>query len=778
MLKIEHVCAEPYFHDISFTLEDYGMICISSSDSESEKLLADIFCGIQSIQKGKFQIDDFSVCKETLLEYRKHYVSSLVSDFQIIKNKCVKDVVCMHLSYEEQAYYEIMNLWDLYTIEKETMQDLSFEQCFRVLLARCMLKESKVLVFYPDSTPLSLKEREYVYGLLQKCSEYMLVIIIGDKKASYYADRSIEFHDGYLESDDQGIILKNKKQIKQGKVKPYSYPSFLSYRYRYRFVYRALRVVMILILGCFSLFFLCTNLNVVDMQMKILEKHGQQHFLIEKHAQDFLGNIYPRQYMQFQDKDIKELEKNIKGNVMVSYAPVDFYMANAYLNGIYTTNNVPFVSTMGVYEAENMEDTGIKLVSGYYPKEYNEAALTLDAARYLINEQGTSFENYLGKVFYWYGIPLRISGIVEEISYEHAKEKQMPYMNDTYLFVKKGFIQHHPLSNMQSFPLSSKRMLINNRSYEINRFSENPHYLYYTNGSMVLNSLDTLKENEVVLDFQSAVLLGFPYHRIFFDENKTYEEKIWEYLVYIEQWINQSIRVQAYTISTNPDASAFFQKDFIIKGFLLPDDDEIEQGYIDDNATIYMKQSVLEPYVQSGAGIQNVMYYGKKDQLESTLHFLYTNDTYDAVLPSDDVFRLLVLDIQDLSIFLLGSSVCLLLLYGIVMMWLLKRTMKHMKEEMSIWYAYGNSRKSIQKEYEKTFLKYIKKDVWTGLCVSLFFSFIYLILLVWKLEAMPQQFLYLGMILLVSISIYFLKKGVLLYVLHKEAVLPDWYAND
>ena len=141
----------------------------------------------------------------------------------------------------------------------------------------------------------------------------------------------------------------------------------------------------------------------------------------------------------------------------------------------------------------------------------------------------------LEKFFYWYGIPLRISGIVEEISYEHAKEKQMPYMNDTYLFVKKGFIQHHPLSNMQSFPLSSKRMLINNRSYEINRFSENPHYLYYTNGSMVLNSLDTLKENEVVLDFQSAVLLGFPYQRIFFDENKTYEEKIWEYLVYIEQ---------------------------------------------------------------------------------------------------------------------------------------------------------------------------------------------------------------------------------------------------
>ena len=159
MLKIEHVCAEPYFHDISFTLEDCGIISISSSDSESEKLLADIFCGIQSIQKGKFQIDDFSVCKETLLEYRKHYVSSLVSDFQIIKNKCVKDVVCMHLSYEEQAYYEIMNLWDLYTIEKETMQDLSFEQCFRVLLARCMLKESKVLVFYPDKYTFILKRK-------------------------------------------------------------------------------------------------------------------------------------------------------------------------------------------------------------------------------------------------------------------------------------------------------------------------------------------------------------------------------------------------------------------------------------------------------------------------------------------------------------------------------------------------------------------------------------------------------------------------------------------
>ena len=71
MLKIEHVCAEPYFHDISFTLEDYGMISISSSDSESEKLLADIFCGIQSIQKGKFQIDDFSVCKEITFRIQK-----------------------------------------------------------------------------------------------------------------------------------------------------------------------------------------------------------------------------------------------------------------------------------------------------------------------------------------------------------------------------------------------------------------------------------------------------------------------------------------------------------------------------------------------------------------------------------------------------------------------------------------------------------------------------------------------------------------------------------
>lgn len=82
------------------------------------------------------------------------------------------------------------------------------------------------------------------------------------------------------------------------------------------------------------------------MQMKILDKYGQEHFLIEKHAQDFLGNIYSRQYMQFQDNDIKDLQNNIKGNLMVSYAPVDFYMANAYLNGIYTMSYVPAVSTM------------------------------------------------------------------------------------------------------------------------------------------------------------------------------------------------------------------------------------------------------------------------------------------------------------------------------------------------------------------------------------------------------------------------------------------------
>lgn len=64
MLKIEHVCAEPYFHDISFTLEDCGIISISSSDSESEKLLADIFCGIQSIQKASFKLMIFQFVKK------------------------------------------------------------------------------------------------------------------------------------------------------------------------------------------------------------------------------------------------------------------------------------------------------------------------------------------------------------------------------------------------------------------------------------------------------------------------------------------------------------------------------------------------------------------------------------------------------------------------------------------------------------------------------------------------------------------------------------------
>lgn len=779
MLKIEHVCAEPYFHDISFTLEECGMVSISSSDCNSEKTLSGIFCGIQSIQKGYFSIDDFLVNKDTLLEYRKKYVSSLIYDFQIIKDKTVKDTVCMHLSYRKDAYYEVMKLWGLNCIEREHMQDLSFEQCFRVLLARSMLKQSKVLLFYPDSTSLSLKEREYAYTLLKKYSEYMLVIVIGDKRASRYANRSIELHNGYIESDDQGTTFKKKKYIEQGKVKSNSNDGFLSYRHRYRWVYRALRLVMIFILGFFSLFFLSTNLNIVDMQMKILDKYGQEHFLIEKHAQDFLGNIYSRQYMQFQDNDIKDLQNNIKGNLMVSYAPVDFYMANAYLNGIYTMSYVPAVSTMGVYEADSVEEAGTKLLFGDYPKDYNEVAVSLASAYVLMGEQNLKLENFLGSVFYWYGIPLRVSGIVDDISYEHSMVKQMPYMSEAQLFVKKGFINSHPLSDMKSFPLSNKRMLINNRSYEVNRFSENYHYLYYTNGSMVLSSMDTLEEDEVVLNFQGAIMLGFPYQSVFFEEDKTYDEKIMEYLAYIEQWINQNIRVQAYTISTNPDASAFFQKDFIIKGFILPDEDEIKQEYIDKTATIYMNHSVLEPYEESGAGIQNVMYYYEnKEQLQETLEYLYSNDTYDAVLPNADVFQLLVLDIQNLSTFLLGSGICFMFLYGLVFTWLLKRTMGHMKEEISVLYAYGNSKKMIQKEYQKIFLSYIKKDVWIGFCISLFFSFLYLILLVWKLEAMQRQFLCLGIIFLLCGSVYLFTKGLLLYVVHKKEFLQEWYSND
>lgn len=789
MRKLEHLTwaqnGTHLFQDVTFVLEERGLLSITADTPAAQTWLTHILCGTRALPFGSFCFDEFDLSKgdvKTRRQYQSQCVSMLVKDFQIFPQRSVRDNICMHLEVSEEAVKSMLRYWDIAEIEAQMMQDVPYEQQFRVLLARCMLKKSRMLVLDVATTALSEKELQQLYPLLQRCAQHMLVVVIGDTHIALHASRCIELCGGHIESDTLSVRKQPPQKSLPQAEHVHGWDIFrlwLQYHRRYRWAYRILLVLIVVMIGCMSSLFLSTRLDEEATQLQLLQANGLDNFLIEKHVSGDDGTIYETQYVQQQTADVQLLQEQLPGALSVVYAPNDFYMANAYLNGIYQSEQVPLASRMAVCEATSTEALGALILSGSYPQDINEVALCLSTARTLLRQTNLQAEKALGQTIYWYGIPLRITAIFKDDQNLRLETAQplTAYMGNTYLFVKPGFMNAHPLHEMQSFPLSYKRLLVSNHAYAIDRIEDNSSYLSYTSGSMIAEYLPDLPKGNVVLDVGAAISLGFPAYEIFESDAYTNEQKLSAYMEFAGSWTGTSLTIQAYTSASSPSSSSIYQQQFTIHGFLFPSASVLDGSGDYSDGIAYVHADVLEDVLIGGSSIQAIIYHGDAVELKKGLEYIDQHPVYEAYFPDSLLYRLIVLDVKQLQPFLIICSIGLWGLVSFSIWWLHGKMCHKLLPEMSVYCAYGGSLQYLRRCHLRHVMKEIRHDLYIAdICSSIFLA-LYLFLLIWQLHASLWTLWYLFAVPVISLLLYaFLYVAMGISIWHQPLVDP-WFVQ-
>lgn len=756
MLKLEHISIQlndntHQLHDVSFQFPDTGFISIVANDESIMLEFARILAGFQSPATGTLEYDNKLITEfneETLSDYRKDYVSSLFNDFQILEHRTVWDNVCLSTSQSEFDVDKMLIKYKLYKKKEMLMEELDFEDQLRVIIARILLRQPKMLVVYPPSSPFSIDEWNKVYPLLHAISYEMLVIVVQGYHSSVYSERTIEIQDGYIISDSRGnhekeYVPKETKKIKLDKPHKKNILSWLHQHFRFMFFLSKWVMAAGLILLSCALF--STILDVTNIQMSYLEANNLTTIALEKHAIGEGGMVYDNKYSYMDEEDLKILEKELQGDIFAAYAPVNNNTLSQTMYGISADN-------MHVVELNNLQQAGLTNIIGYYPENQNQVAITADSMQYLFPyADENNLESYLGAVISWYGKPLIITGIIPGdqpnlnlyLSMRGYKgEVSYPYnLYDSSIFVVEGFHEKHNIYYQQVFAPSSKRMVdtMTLRSYDVSNIypivSAN-NYFYDGNQLLLDNdgyNQSTVKEDEVILDFSMALDLGYSSHYLngYRDNNIPWEQREEDYCEFVKNWIGKEIQVQAYHIDTAPDDSNIMSKTVTIKGFLFPVSWDYDEEYLRKEGSILMNKNAIQEYMQPNINIQEV-YFHTEDQehMLQALQYLKGHQAYSSYFTNSLLLQFFVIDIKKVGPILYICGIIAFIIASCVTLRLLFQIFKEEKKEMSIYYTQGERMSVLKKFHVKQMLSHLIKSaviacVGSMLIIAIFIQIIY-----------------------------------------------------
>lgn len=733
MIKVEHlhICQKNniLFEDISFTLAQRGFVSFYAERdacSSMAKLL-----GAQSYPKQgslwfqDIQLDRKSVVNGTL---RSSFVQGLFGDFQLLQNKNVLYNVTLGLSYQNQDVETLLKEWGLDRRKYTAVEDLEFEDQAKTIIVRCLLRQTKMIVYDVHSSPFSLKERERLYQLLKRCSDQILVVVCGDEEASKYANHIIECREGYIISN----TLHKKQQEHPVTIREFHLPAmkkkaiWKDINQRSLWKFRILFLCLLVSAIAINVVVFNAQLHLVELEESVLSSRGQNAIQIEKQAVGDDGRIYSSYYETLSFEDGSALEKQIQGNLIYSY---EVENPRQELERIYGTLwNERDLYNLQVVEMEHMDQLGLKTITGRFPETYFEVCISSIMARQLLqseyfedlNPNQARVEDVIGETLIWYDRYLRITGIVSNDENENLNiqiqqvldngSKDTSYLYQNNLFVKKGFIQNHDVSKQKTFPNVIKQLTYLGQqtiSLDQIRYQEGITSYYdgaYWHDRNTWTKDDMLKEDEVFLDFYAVYQLIYQarYRDVLVNDEMTLEEKQNDYYNVAASLVGKTMEVGAYRISGSSSNSTVMSHSVVIKGILSDGGHIFDEGFDPDafGGKIIMNKDVLMPYMKENYQIDKLFYQSDdREEMIETLHYLKEHEYYVAFVSNSRMFQAFVVDIKALKDVLLFIGITFLLLYLIGFLYLLDRNRRSNRKEMSIYYLFGETKTRLEFMY-------------------------------------------------------------------------------
>lgn len=344
--KYNETSANPVnaLRELSLRLPDFGMVFIVGKSGSGKSTLLNILGGLDFPTSGDISFNNSSLInlKERDLDlYRNECVGFVFQDYNLLNEYNVGTNIGLAFEIKNEPFskekiQQILLDLDLTdengnTLYDRPIKELSGGQKQRVAIARCLVKNPKIVLADEPTGALDAKSSDSLYQILKNISSSRLVVVVSHdlESAKKYGDRIIELSSGSVKTDscNKSIIEQfekdsnlvnfktNKKKIPFKRSLKIAFNGIITKPLK--FVISSIISIISCSLFCFSL--VAANTDVITANLKTCYAHNVKLAVlshtdtinsITDHLDGTIVKTVFSSNASFEDKQIEALESN------------------------------------------------------------------------------------------------------------------------------------------------------------------------------------------------------------------------------------------------------------------------------------------------------------------------------------------------------------------------------------------------------------------------------------------------------------------------------------
>lgn len=208
----------------SLKLGDSGLVFLNGESGAGKSTLLNILAGIDNYDSGTVSYNGNDILSMKQCErdfYRSEVVGIVLEDENLVSYLTVSENISLAKTLKGETLSskelnETLNKLGILHLKNRKIQELSSGQLQRVLIARILIQNSKVLFLDEPTRRLDEKNSKEFWKIIKKISKKKLVVAVShdSKIVGEFADRVIEIRDGEITKDryiDKNLKKKDEK---------------------------------------------------------------------------------------------------------------------------------------------------------------------------------------------------------------------------------------------------------------------------------------------------------------------------------------------------------------------------------------------------------------------------------------------------------------------------------------------------------------------------------------------------------------------------------------
>lgn len=376
---------------VSLKFDMGEFIAITGESGSGKSTLLNVISGLDTYEEGEMYVNGEETShynEEDYEEYRKKYIGNIFQSFNLVNSYTVYQNVELVLLINGETrrsvkhkVIDILKKVDLYKYRHTKVSKLSGGMKQRVSIARCLAKDTPIIIADEPTGNLDSKNAKSVLKLLYEISKYKLVIVVTHnfEQISEYATRRITMHDGSVIED---MKLKDKNEVKEVNTSKFKKTKVISnLRLGIRNTFNI--VPKFLLLTFVYLFVLISIVGVYSAFLELESTNNTYNSFFNETDANKRVIVKKKDNSSFTNEEINKLK---------SISNVDKVITNDYVYD-YSMSLIDYENIFLDSNFMKLEEFKGKLKYGRMPLNDNEIIVSGSKENYYIEDMGSELIN-------------------------------------------------------------------------------------------------------------------------------------------------------------------------------------------------------------------------------------------------------------------------------------------------------------------------------------------------------------------------------------------------